>query len=415
MGHSIVDFFNYNLYFSISSLFLVAIQRLFLYPFIANKIGAENFGSFVLFMSIVNIAIVVIPGCINMVILRIHASFEESEKDNLFKVGILLILVISIITSLLIFFIFPEIAYFFKIGTIYKSFIIPLVIFIIFYGVREGLLIKKRVELKFGEISIYNIIFALLFFIMIPLYSFFEEKGIFWGYVIVSMIATIIIIPHTIEIFKGRVEKKYLKDFYKFSPSFAFVSVMELSILASSRYVISYYKDPIYVAYFFAAVSIVQMLSFPFAQIRTVLLSFISQKGKIEDFSPKDVTKIVSFSLIVGIILFIIGFIFSKLIIGGLYGVVYYENSKVALIILLVGQIFYIMKMYLNNFIILFFDRKILNWNSFIMFLINITINVIFVPRYGINASAAAFTFSFFVSALWWYLALMKKMQKKKI
>ena len=411
-GQSIQDFINYNLYFTISIFLLVAVQRLFLYPFIANKFGSENFGSFVLFMTIVNIAIVVIPGSVNMVILREHSSYKDSEKVSLIKSGLLVILCISLVVIVSIYFVFPKVANLFKISSTYKIFIIPLLIYIVLYGMREGLLILKRVELKFIEIALYNIIFAILFFALIPMYYFLKDMGIFWGYVLIAIIATAIVFPKSKEIFKGKFEIKYLKEFYKYSPTFAFVSFLELSLLASSRYIISYYKNPTQVAYFFAAVSIIQMLSFPFAQVRTILLSFISQRKNIEDFRVKDIKIIFILSLIIGFVLLIIGLIFAKLIIGKLYGSIYYENSRLALVILLIGQIFFILKMYLNNFIIIYFKRKTLNWNFTIMFLINIILNIIGVPKYGINASAFAFSFSLFVSTFWWYILLLSKLKK---
>lgn len=61
-GHSVKDFLNYNVYYFIAIFLLLGIQKLVIFPFIANKLGAEQFGSFLLFMTIINTIIVVIPG-----------------------------------------------------------------------------------------------------------------------------------------------------------------------------------------------------------------------------------------------------------------------------------------------------------------------------------------------------------------
>ena len=411
-GHSVKNFINYNLYYFFATFLLVGIQKLVIFPFIANKLGAEQFGSFVLFMTIINIIIVVIPGCINLVIIRAHSQYDKYQKFSLIKSGLLLNFILSIFIGILFFFVFPLFANLFKINSIYKIFLLPLAIYIVIYNIRESFLVLKRIQLKFKEIAIYNIIFAILFLLIIPLYYVFREKGISLGYVLIATIATLVLLPKTINILKGKISSNFLKQFYKFSPSFAFISILELLLIASSRYIISFYKDPTQVAYFFAATSIVQILIFPFAQIRTILLTFISQKKNIEDFRVKDIKIIFCLSLIIGFLLLIIGFIFAKPVIGKLYGVVYYEHSRVALTILLIGQIFFILKMYLNNFIIIYFKRKTLNWNFTIMFLINIILNLIGVPKYGINASAFAFSFSLFVSAFWWYIILLSKLKK---
>ena len=282
-GHSVQDFINYNLYYFFATFLLVGIQKVVIFPFIASKLGTEKFGSFVLFMTIINIIIVVIPTCINLVIIRTHSQYNKKQKLNLIKSGLLLNFILSFCIGIILFFVFPFFASSFKIDPIYKIFLLPLAVYIIIYNIRESFLVLKRIQLKFKEIAIYNIIFAVLFIFIIPLYYFFREKGISLGYVLIATIATLVLLPKTKIILKGKIDHSLLKQFYKFSPSFAIVSVLELLLIATSRYVIALYKDPTQVAYFFAATSVVQVLSFPFAQIRTILLPFISQKKSLKE------------------------------------------------------------------------------------------------------------------------------------
>ena len=411
-GHSVQDFVNYNLYYFFATFLLVGIQKLVIFPFIANKLGAEQFGSFILFMTIINIIIVVIPGCFNLVIIRIHSQYETKQKINLIKSGLLLNFILSIFIGVLFFFIFPFFAKLFKIDPIYKIFLFPLAIYIVIYNIREAFLVLKRIDLKFKEIAIYNIIFALLFLLIIPFYYIFNVKGISLGYVLTATIATLILLPRTINILKGKISKKLLRQFYKFSPSFAFVAVLELLLIASSRYIISFYKDPTQVAYFFAATSIVQILIFPFAQIRTILLPFISQKKSLKEFKLKEIKAILFTSLGVGLLMFVIGMTFGKFIITSLYGADYYTHSKTVLFIILLGYIFNIFKIYLKNFIIVFFKRSVLIINVSIMLLINIIINILFVPEYGINASAAGLSISLIISAIMWYVVFVRKLSE---
>ena len=411
-GHSVQDFVNYNLYYFIATFLLVGIQKLVIFPFIANKFGAEQFGSFVLFMTIINIIIVVIPGCINLVIIRVHSQYEKGQKFGLSKSGLLLNFILSISIGILFVIIFPLFAKLFKIDPIYKIFLFPLAIYIVIYNIREAFLVLKRIDLKFKEIAIYNIIFALLFLLIIPLYYIFREKGISLGYVLIVTIATLILLPKTINILKGEISSNFLKQFYKFSPSFAFVSILELLLIASSRYIISFYKDPTQVAYFFAATSIVQVLIFPFAQIRTILLPFISQKKSLKEFKLKEIKAILFTSLGVGFLMFIIGMIFGKFVITSLYGADYYTHSKTALFIILIGYIFNIFKIYLKNFIIVFFTRSVLIWNVVIMLSINVIINIIFVTKYGINASAVGLSISLIISAIMWYIVFVRKLSE---
>ena len=413
-GHSIQDFINYNIYYFFASFLLVGIQKLVIFPFIANKLGVEQFGSFVLFMTIINIIIVVIPTCLNLVIIRTHSQYEKYQKFGLIKSGLILNFILSIFTGILFFFIFPFVAKLFKIDPIYKIFLFPLAVYLVVYNIREGFLILKRIDLKFKEIAIYNIIFAILFILIIPLYYIFKVKGISLGYVLIVTIATLVVLPKTINILKGKIKAEFLKQFYKFSPSFAFVSILELLLIASSRYIISFYRDTTQVAYFFAATSLVQILIFPFAQIRTILLPFISQKKSLREFSTKEVRVILLTSLGVGILMFIIGIILGKFIITLLYGADYYYHSKIVLFVILFGYIFHIFKIYLKNFIIVFFTRSVLIWNVVIMLSINVIINIIFVPKYGINASAAGLSISLIISAIMWYVVFLRKLSKDK-
>jgi len=414
-GYSISDFINFNLFFCISTILLVGIQRLFVFPFIANKLGPQRFGSFVLFMTIVNIVIVVIPGCINLVIIRIHSLYNSQQKIDLIKNGLLINFSLSFLIVCIIFFIFPLITNYFKIDQTYRIFLVPILLYIIFYNIREGFLILKRIYLKFSEIAIYNIIFAILFVLIIPAYWFFKEKGLAICYMVIGLIATLIVLPRTSIILRGKIRLKYLRKFYMFSPSFAFVSIIELSLLPISRYIISYYENPTQVSYFFAATSIVQMLSFPFSQVRSVLLPFISQKKNLKEIRTKDINVILITSILVGILLFFLGLFLGKFMIIFLYGKDYYIYSKTALFILLIGQIFYILKMYLMNFIIIFFKRSLLTHNAVVMLLLNIIINFVGIPKYGIIASATGFSVSLIVSATWWYVALYRKVRNIKI
>ena len=185
-------------------------------------------------------------------------------------------------------------------------------------------------------------------------------------------------------------------------------------MIASSRYIISFYRDTTQVAYFFAATSLVQILIFPFAQIRTILLPFISQKKSLKEFSSGEIKSILFTSLGVGILMFIIGIILGKFIITLLYGADYYYHSKIVLFVILFGYIFHIFKIYLKNFIIVFFTRSVLIWNVVIMLSINVIINIIFVPKYGINASAAGLSISLIISAIMWYVVFLRKLSKDK-
>jgi len=353
-GHSIQDFIQYNIYYFVATFLLIGIQKILVFPFLAKKLGAEQFGSFVLFMTIINIVIVVIPTSINLVIIRVHSRLDDKQKLGLIKSGLLLNFLFSVIICILFIVIFPLVASLFKIDPIYKLFLIPLNIYVLIYNVREGLLILQRIDLKFKEIAMYNTIFALLFITIIPMYSLLHEKSIPIGYLIIATISILIVIPKTVKILKGVIKKDILKEFYVYSPSFAFVSVMELLLIASSRYIISFYKDPTQVAYFFAATSLVQMLIFPFAQIRTILLPFISQKKDLREFSRKEIKSILLTSLVVGVLMFLVGVIFGRMIITFLYGSEYFMNSRIVLYIVLFGYIFHIFKIYLKNFIIIF-------------------------------------------------------------
>lgn len=411
-GHSVQDFVNYNLYYFISAFLLIGMQKLVIFPFIANKLGAEQFGSFVLFMTVINIIIVAIPGCINLVIIRVHSQYDKYQKFGLIKSGLLLNFVLSVFIGVLFFFIFPFFAKLFKIDTVYKIFLFPLAIYLVIYNLREAFLIQKHVDLNFKEIAIHNIIFALLFILIIPLYYIFKIDGISFGYVLIVTIATLILVPKTIHILKGKISANLLKQFYEFSPSFAFVSILELLLLASSRYIIAFYEDPTQVAYFFAATSVVQILIFPFAQIRTILLPFISQKKNLKEFKLKEIKIILFASLGIGIIMFIVGIFFGKFMITFLYGATYYTHSKTALFIVLLGYIFNVFRIYLKNFIIVFFKRNVLIFNASIMLLINIVINIIFVPEYGINASAVGLSISLIVSTITWYGVFVRKLSQ---
>jgi len=330
----------------------------------------------------------------------------------LIKIGVLLNLFISLICGLIIYSGFPLIAHSFKIDPIYKIFLAPLMVYMIFYNLRETLLVLKRINLKFKEIAIHNTIFGILFILIIPAYQIFRENSISIGYLFAVMVAVIIIAFRVKKIIRAEINSIYLRKFYKFAPSFAFVAILELLIITSSRYIISYYKDPTQVAYFFAATSVVQVLSFPFAQIRTILLPFISQKKTIDEFNKKEIKTILFVSLLIGILLFFFGLLFGKFIITFLYGSDYYIHSKIVLFIILFGYIFNVFKMYLKNFIILFFKRRVLVINVAIMLLLNMIINIIYVPKYGINAAAVGMSLSLIVSAMIWFAVFNRKLKK---
>lgn len=412
VGYSIKDFFNYNLYYSFSVFLLLGIQKLVIYPFIAKQLGADKFGSFVMFMTVINTVIVVIPGSINLTILRVHAQYDENGVHDLIKNGLFLNFITSSIFGLLLINLFPLITVYFKIGPIYKIFLIPLAIYVVIYNIRESLLVLERIHLKFKEIALYNILFALLFFIIIPSYYYLDEEGIAFSYIGIGIIAILFILIISGNKYHGNLNKTYIKIFKKYSPSFALVSLLELALLLITQYILSFYKSSTEVAYFFATTSVVNILFFPFSQVRTILLPFISRKQNLKDFNKKEINTVFIISLSLGVLLFFIGIISGKYIITYLYGTDYYLNSRIMLIIILIGYIFNIFKMYIRNFIVVFFNRSVLLINTIIMLVISITINIVFIPLYGINAAAAGISISLIVSSMLWYFVFIKELKK---
>ena len=89
-GHSVKYFINYNLFYFTAIFLLMGVQKLLIYPFIANKLGKEQFGSFILFITITGIIIAVIPNCINSIIIKFHSQYEKERKINFAKSGFFL-------------------------------------------------------------------------------------------------------------------------------------------------------------------------------------------------------------------------------------------------------------------------------------------------------------------------------------
>jgi len=175
-------------------------------------------------------------------------------------------------------------------------------------------------------------------------------------------------------------------------------------------YMLGYFLTSARVGIYNIALQLGNLLTAVIAAVAFLLppvLTRLHEKGKQKEMldTYQGLTK---WMLLIAIPIFAILFFAPELVISTMFGSNYTEGSTV-LRILLIGKLFGILLGLNSSSLIALGDNKTVSYLVFIQVLLNLLINVLFIPRFGIEGAAIALTSAVIIGDILGSLILFKK------
>ena len=379
---------------------------------VTRNSGAESWGIFVLCMALLNITSILSRFGVDIALLRFVAQLKEKmeEVKGIYFQGISLVLFLSILFSVLLFFfsdivaelVFrkPQLTPYFQ---VIAFTLIPFTIIHINVQTYRGL--KRIKEFAFfqdtSKFLFAVIIFVLLFYftaieaIIIPIYSF----------LFAVFIIMIISSYGLLKSFKGvqLIKKISQKEIVKTSFPMMLSSSILLLIAWSDTIMIGIFKTEADVGVYNVALKLAMITGIVLGAVNSIVAPKLSEtfnNNRLDEFRElvKQSTRIIFFCTLP---ILIILFLFPELLLS-FFGTEF-MIAKTTLLILLVGQVGNAMSGSVGYILQMTGKEKTVQNILLITLIINILLNLYFIPRYGIEGAA----FSSAFSLLFWNLVMI--------
>ena len=253
------------------------------------------------------------------------------------------------------------------------------------------------------KIKIYNYAYTLqagIILLLAYIFIYVLNTGVL-GVIIANLIAfvivTIITLFYILKILKVPFKIKFNKKIFKTLFSFGIkVHIGNLMYFFKSRvdvFIINLFLNPIAVGFYsisYGMAEILWMLSQSAANILSPKITSMNSDYKKKEFTPIISRNILFLTIIFAILLFF----FSKWLIILLYSENYY-NSILPLQILLIGIVSISLERILTADIIARGKPMLTTYIVIITVFINIMLNMVLIPKFGINGAAFASTISY--------------------
>lgn len=387
-------------------LFLAKILNYVYRIIIARNLGPEAFGVFVLTIMIGGFITSLASLGFSEGLVRyipIYRGGKEYDKIKyLFKASLIFTFVLGLISGLILF-IFSEfisirifhnsdLIFFLKI----LSAAIPLIlIYNIFISVLRAY--EKISWNSFIDNILQNVIKVgvLILFIFLG----FGLNSIIYSYIIAVagiLMASYLVLKYKVrniferpEINKN-INRKIIVEFFHYSWPIMIYGLVDTIFVSTDSFVIGYLTDISQVGYYNVAISIATLLLFPPMFFSRLFFPLINKEyakkniGLIKEMSKQ----VMKWIFILNLPILLIMLIFPGTIINLLFGSDYLIAEN-ALRFLSFGIFIYsIGGTISNNLICMVGKSKLILYNLLIVSVVNIVLNLIFIPRYGINGAA---------------------------
>jgi O-antigen/teichoic acid export membrane protein len=386
----------------------IVLSKIFTYAYriiIARSLGPEVYGLFSLAIMVLGWFVAFSSLGLNAGLLRYVALYRGGKEVNkirfIFKTSIIVILVSTTISSIILF-LSSE---FISINFFHNS---DLIIFLKIFSVLIPLSVFSNIFLSiiqaYEKINwhafILNILQNAVKLIMIIILIFLGLKtnAIIFSYflaIVAILFVSYFVCKYKIpEIFKKyELQKKIKKDINKklFSYSFPalFAGVLGMVLYWIDSFFIGYFKTTADVGFYNAAIPITLLLFITPELFTRLLFPLITKeyarknKEAIKELSQQ----IGKWVFTLNLPIFIIIILFPGAIINILFGKEYLV-AETALRILSIGTFFSSLAFIASRLILMVGKTKVLLMDLILVFIINIILNIILVPLYGLSGAA---------------------------
>ena len=384
----------------------------YLYRIVVARLGAEQYGFISIGIAILGVFVTISLLGMNEGVIRYVSYFkgkdERAKIKGVLSTALKLTTILGIVLSILLF-IFSDLVavrifHNHQLSSIIKIFaiIIPINVF------REILLstIKayRKVEYEVFSRNIVENSFKLLLTLLF-IYIGFNVLGAALAYLFATIASTIIALYFFRKVylnFKINKPAEYSnKELLSYCWPLIFNTFIFQVILWTDTFMLGFFKTPSDVGIYNAALPTGQLMYiFPYALMTLFfpVLSELHARGSRQAFESiyKTTTRWI---FMINLALLSVFIIFSKQVISVLFGREYLSGSM-ALVILSTGYFFYYLTSNSNYILMILKKTKLIFMNTIAAALINILLNFILIPKFGIVGAAIATVLSLMIIAI---------------
>ena len=248
----------------------------------------------------------------------------------------------------------------------------------------------------YNILSLVGVIVQIIIFLILVLTSSFSLLPVIITYLISSFVVfliTFIVLKQHLKKFYYRINKDYLKDTFNYGSKAFLGSIISFFHLRIDQLIINYFLNPIAVGFYAVAVGLTERLWLLAESTSVILFPKISSETDEEakkNFTPVVCRNILLLTVIGALTLFLLG----RWLILLLYSADFLD-ALLPFQILLLGTISVSGSKILANDIAGRGKPIINTYINITSLIVNVILNIIFIPRYGISGAAYATTISY--------------------
>jgi len=383
--------------------FRLAIEKLCLLPLCAGIVGEEAFGQFVWLLGWATTLGMFATGGIGDSMMRLH---HEAKKDNtwpgLARTG-------SGLTSIVTLFLFLVS------GLVYLALekhsdllsntlmICGLGIYMLLLANRSVLDTLFRVELHYHKTALVESVSGVALFVGIPLAYRFGQVGLSWGYGLAAAagISVQIVLLYK-QLKQGPAfDLPWAKRLMVVAPPFIFASATGITFYQAARLTVGLLLGYGAVAVFFAAESIVALVTMPLNYLANVIYAMVARRGSIQELSHAVLVQFLVACLLAGTAVFFVLTVVGRWALTQLYPSIAADACPL-LHILAIGAAIRVLFFFSRSFIFRFCSLKRIVLYSALNLLVLLAALSTAVPLYGLRGAAWAVSASgMFAGGLW--------------
>jgi len=370
---------------------------------VTRQSGAEAWGIFALCMALLNITSILSRFGIDTALLRFVAQLKGKmeEVKGIYFQGISLVLFLSVLFSVLLFFfsdivaelVFhkPHLTPYFKI----ISFgLVPFTIIHINAQTFRGL--KKIKEFAFFQ-HVSKFLFAIIFFLLLTkFYNFGQFTVPVYAFTFAVVVVMIVSLLFIFKKFRGIQSKRIFtnKEIIKTSFPMMLSSSVLLLMAWSDTIMIGIFKTEVDVGVYNVALKLAMITGIVLGAVNSIVAPKLSEtfnNDRMNEFRKliKQSTRIIFFSTLP---ILIILFLFPEFLLS-FFGTEF-AMAKTTLLILLVGQVVNVMSGSVGYILQMTGKEKAFQNILLLALVINIILNILLIPKFGIEGAAVASSFS---------------------
>ncbi len=400
-----------TIWYSLGNFFVRSISFLLL-PLYSNLISTKEFGDYSLLMSIYTIASVLYQFGLPAAFSKFYLEAESDQKRaKIFSTVINSTLLFGILISSIIIIFSGKISLIIlkssdSFGLVSLTFITLLVDTVAYFSLH---LLKtqensKKVVLLSSVAAISNLILNVIFVYLLKQ----GIEGIFYAQIISSIVLVISMIPNIKSEYSLSIESKILKIMIRFSIPLIISGLFSSAIDVSDRFLINNYLGKNVVGIYSFSYRIAMIMNVFVISYRTAWVPYalnVYSTGKYQEIFGKTLLKLIfAGGFIILLVTFFTGYLFDLRILGITFLNHQYLPGLLILPFILLGYFFNGLASFYSIYPLVSNKTYHFPIADGIGFALNLILNLILIPHYGIIGAAIATTIAFASSAFYLYL-----------